>query len=245
MAYAVNTLPPRASLKKRTWIMLIAPPGLFLLALIGASIYFGASAQGDAQVIANSVVGALPVILLAVQLALLGLSERVRRAENLSLRDLGWRLQPGQSLVREIALGAAVGTALVFAYIYALAPLLESAQRLIGDYVPPGAILPSVGALPLPFFLANVVLAPFVEENIYRGYALARLLPRFGAPLALAISCVFFGLLHWAGGFWYVLLTGVVAGGSFGALYLWRRNVIVCFAAHLALNLIEFGFSAL
>lgn len=217
----------------------------FLLALISASLFFGAGAQDDAQAIADSVVGALPVILLAVLLALLGLVERVRHAEKLSLRDLGWRLQPGQSLAREIALGAAVGTTLVFAYLYALAPLLAQAQQLIGDYVPPGAILPTMGALPLPFFLANVVLAPFVEENIYRGYALPRLMARFGAPLALTISCLFFGLLHWAGGFWYVLLTGVVAGGSFGALYLWRRNVIVCFAAHLALNLIEFGFSVL
>ena len=224
---------------RHVWLLLIAPPILFLASIVVASLYFG-STSGDAQTIADKVVGELPVILAAVQLALLGIFERVRRNERLSLRDLGWQPSPGQTVWRELALGAAAGIALAIAYLLVLAPLLETAQRSLGDFVPPGQILPSVSAMPLAFLLANVVLAPFVEENIYRGYALARLLPRFGAPVALTLSCVFFGLLHWAGGFWYILLTGLLAGGCFGALYVWRRNVIVCFAAHLALNTIEF-----
>ena len=55
-------------------------------------------------------------------------------------------------------------------------------------------------------------------------------------------SCLFFGLLHWTGGFWYILLTGFVAGGIFAALFLWRRNIVATYAAHLALNLVEFLF---
>jgi hypothetical protein len=43
------------------------------------------------------------------------------------------------------------------------------------------------------------------------------------------------------GVFWHILLTGgAVAGGLFAGLFLWRRNVVAPFAAHLALNLLEF-----
>ena len=110
----------------------------------------------------------------------------------------------------------------------------------MGDYVPPGELTGALGAALVPFFLANVLLAPFVEESLYRGYALDRLRQRYGLALAVVISCAFFGLLHWAGGFWYILLTGFVAGGLFAGLRVWRRTLIAPFAAHLALNILEF-----
>ena len=43
-------------------------------------------------------------------------------------------------------------------------------------------------------------------------------------------------------GFWYIVLTALVAGGMFAALVLWRRSIVAAFAAHLALNLVEFVF---
>ena len=92
----------------------------------------------------------------------------------------------------------------------------------------------------MPFFLANVLLAPFVEESLYRGYPLQRLKERYSLALAVIISCTFFGLLHWAGGIWYILLTDFVAGGLFAGLRVWWRTLIAPFAAHLALNVLEF-----
>jgi membrane protease YdiL (CAAX protease family) len=127
-------------------------------------------------------------------------------------------------------------------YVLVLSPLMAAAQRAFGDYVPPGELLPALGTALIPFFVANVVLAPFVEENLYRGYAIPRLKQTFGLPGALLISCLSFGLLHWAGGFWYIALTGVVAGGVLGGVFVWRNNIVAAFAAHLALNLIEFMF---
>jgi membrane protease YdiL (CAAX protease family) len=55
------------------------------------------------------------------------------------------------------------------------------------------------------------------------------------------VSCIVFGLLHWTGGVWYMALTGVVAGGAFAALALWRGGLAAPFGAHLTLNVIEFG----
>lgn len=60
---------------------------------------------------------------------------------------------------------------------------------------------PTLGAAIIPFAIADIMLAPFVEENIYRGYGMTKLLPRFGATGAILLSSLFFGLLHWSGGF--------------------------------------------
>jgi membrane protease YdiL (CAAX protease family) len=128
-------------------------------------------------------------------------------------------------------------------YLYWLAPLLETLQSTIGDFVPPGAVLPTVSSSIGLFFIANVLMAPLVEETLYRGIAIPLLSNHLGVFWAVVLSCVFFGLLHWAGGLWYMLLTGVVAGGAFAGLYYWRGGVLAPFAAHLALNLIEFVYA--
>ena len=129
---------------------------------------------------------------------------------------------------------------MALAYFKLLAPLLETVQRAVGDYVPPGAVLPTVSSSLSLFFIANVLLAPLVEETIYRGYALPLLSTHVGVTWAVVITCTFFGLLHWPGGIWYMLLTGVVAGGAFAGLSLWRGGILSPFAAHLALNVVEF-----
>lgn len=226
----------------QVWFILGIPPVLFLIVIIAISVYFGVITQGDAQAIAENTSSATPYIVLIVQILLLLFLLRTIRADKLTFRDIGWQLPAGQSWWQEILIGILVGVPVGFLYIFVLSPLLATVQRVIGDYVPPEQILPSLGSAVIPFFIANVVLAPFVEENIYRGYAISRLRQRFGITGAILLSCLFFGLLHWAGGFWYIVLTGIVAGGIFAALFVWRRNIVVAYTAHLALNLVEFLF---
>ena len=226
--------------KNSPWFPLWFPPILFLLVIIAFSIYYGAQAQGDATVIAEKTTAATPYILLAVQIILLVSQFAVFSRQGLSLQDIGWQVEARREAWKEILLGAAFGAPLGFLYIYFLSPLMIAAQTAFGDYVPAGELLPSLGAAIIPFFLANVILAPFVEENIYRGFALTRLMPRFGTAGAVVISSIFFGLLHWSGGFWYMLLTGGVAGGLFAGLFVKRRNILAPFGAHLALNIVEF-----
>ncbi len=226
----------------RTWLLLLAPPVVFLAAIVIVSIYFGVISGGDPQAIAGQTTQATPYILLITQIVLALLWVVALRADKLTLTDTGWRLGVRGSRRREVLIGLVPGAALGLLYVSVLSPLLTLVQQTLGDYVPAGELLPTVGASALPFFLANVVFAPFVEENIYRGYAFARLSQRFGPAITLLITCLFFGLLHWAGGFWYILLTGVVAGGLFGGLRLWRRNIVAPFTAHLALNIVEFVF---
>lgn len=224
----------------RVWFVLGIPPLMFLGVIIAASVYFGIESQGDPEAIPLLVAGATPYLLLAVQILLLGLLVWTMRAEKMSWNDFGWRLGDNQKLWREVALGALVGIPLALVYIFVLAPFMSTVQRVVGDYVPPDQLLSSLGSAALPFFLANVLLAPFVEENIYRGYGISRLQLRYRVPLAVLISCIFFGLLHWSGGFWYIVLTGAVAGGTLAGLFVWRKNIVAAYSAHLALNLVEF-----
>lgn len=229
----------------RTWLLMISPPVLFLVVIVGASVYFGVSTGGNAQAIADAVAGSAPTILLVVQcFMLLGLWA-VLRAERLSLHDIGWRVGSGQALWQEVLIGAGLGLLLAVLYILVLSPLLTTVQRAVGDYVPPGEMLPALAGAPVPFFLANVLLAPFAEESLYRGYGISALQARLGAPAAVVVSCVLFGLLHWAGGLWYVILTGAVAGGLFVGLRIGRGNIIAAYSAHLTLNLVEFFYVAL
>ena len=225
---------------RRTWELLIGAPLLFLAAIIAASVYWGVVTRGDAQAITEQTPKAMPVMLVAVQLLLLVFLVRNLRSERLAWSAIGWRLAQGQVLWREVLIGVIPGAVLAVLYFTVLSPSMTWLQRNIGDYVPPGELTGALGSSLVPFFLANVVLAPFVEESLYRGYAFGHLQERYGLPLAVIVSCTFFGLLHWAGGFWYILLTGVVAGGLFAGLRAWRGALIAPFAAHLVLNILEF-----
>lgn len=160
------------------------------------------------------------------------------KRDGMTWKDLGWKIGDGQHLWREVIIGAVLGIVLALLYVFFLSPMLTSLQQ-IWDYVPAGELFTALGASLIPFAIADVLLAPFVEESIYRGYGLTRLLGKFSQPAAIALSCFFFGILHWTGGFWYILLTGIVAGGLFAWLRMSRKNIIAPFAAHLALNIVE------
>jgi membrane protease YdiL (CAAX protease family) len=229
----------------RVWWTLLAAPILALILIIIASVYFGVVTQGkDPQAIPQLVADSTPFQLVALQIWLLFILMKSMKRDGLSWKDIGWKLQDGQQLWREILIGMIPGVAIALLYFYVLTPILVNLQK-IWDYVPAGSVLTALGASLIPFAIADVLLAPFVEESIYRGYGLTRLLGKFSQPTAIALSIFFFGILHWTGGFWYILLVGLVAGIPFAWLRISRKNIIAPFAAHLALNIVETIFIAL
>jgi membrane protease YdiL (CAAX protease family) len=230
---------------RRVWWTLLAAPILFLLAIISASIYFGFVTQGqNVEAIPDMVVASMPYQLVIVQIWLLFILMKSMKRDSLLWKDIGWKLIDGQQLWREALIGAVPGIFLALLYLFILSPMLTSLQK-VWDYVPAGELLSTLGSAIVPFAIADVLLAPFIEESIYRGYGLTRLLGKFSQPVAILLSCFFFGLLHWTGGFWYILLTGIVAGGLFVWLRIARKNIISPFAAHLALNIVETIFIAM
>ena len=227
------------SKKQSPWFLLLFPPVLFLLVIVLFSIYYGASANGDAGVIAEKTSAATPYILVTVQGLLLGIQFLVFRRQGVSLADIGWRVQAGQKVWKELLFGAIIGTPLGAIWIFALEPALSNLQRVAGDYVPAGSLFPALGAAILPFAIADVLFAPFVEETLYRGFGVARLLARMSPLWTVVLTSLFFGLLHWSGGFWYILTTALLVGVPFAILRIWRKNIYITYGAHLALNLVE------
>lgn len=216
----------------RLWGILLAGPVLFVVGIVGVSVWLGAGGVPPERIGAEAATYA-PHLLTGVLLGLAMIALRLPMAKL-------WAVPAPGRAMRDAGVGAAVGVVLAVAYLTGLAPLLTRLQA-VGDYVPPGEVLTTVSAsIPL-FFVANVLLAPWVEETIYRGLALRELTVRHGRAVAVVLSCVTFGLLHWTGGLWYMVLTGLVAGGTFAALALWRGGLVAPFAAHLTLNGIEFA----
>jgi membrane protease YdiL (CAAX protease family) len=225
--------------KNNPWPLLWIPPVLFLAVIVAFSIYFGAKAAGDANLIAEQTTAATPYILLTVQVLLLIVQFIVFRRQGLTLRDIGWQTGSGQNTWKELSLGAGFGIPLGFLWIYIIEPILSNLQSTVGDYVPAGSLFPALSVAIIPFAIADIIFAPFVEENIYRGYGLKGLLERFNTPAAILLSSLFFGLLHWTGGFWYIFTTGIIVGIPFAVLRYRRGNILAVFSAHLTLNLIE------
>lgn len=219
------------------WLLLTAGPVFFLLGIVGASIFL--SVKGvPATEIPERAAALVPHILVGMLVCLVIFMTRF-----VPQVKVAWLLPEFSKAFADVAIGLFTGALLAIAYIYWLAPLLEYLQRVIGDFVPPGAVLPTVSSSISLFFIANVMLAPLVEETVYRGIAIPLLTTHVGPLWAAILTCMFFGLLHWAGGFWYMLLTGIVAGGIFAGLFYWRAGILAPFAAHLALNLIEFAYA--
>jgi membrane protease YdiL (CAAX protease family) len=208
---------------------------LFLFGFAGASVLLIIRGVPETQ-IPERVAALVPHVLLGVLACLAALMGWLFAAQV----KTAWVLPRFNKALADIGVGLLAGTLLAVTYLHGLAPWLESLQRTAGDYVPAGAVLPTVSSRIGLFFVANVLLAPWVEETLYRGVAIPLLAARWGSFAAVALTCFSFGLLHWAGGFWYMLLTGVVAGGAFAGLFCWRAGILAPFSAHLALNLIEF-----
>ncbi len=221
-------------LPTRVWLLLAAGPVLFLFAFVLLSVAF-ATTGVPATEVGASVAAWVPHVLLFVLaclgVGLLAVSAEVQRA---------WQLPARAVVLADVTVGVLCGLGLAVAYLGWLSPLLVWLQRTVGDFVPPGSTRQALTGSLGVFFVANVLLAPLVEETLYRGVAIPVLGERYGLPAALLLSCVAFALLHWAGGFWYMLMTGLLAGGCFAALYHWRGGIVAPMAAHLALNLAEF-----
>jgi membrane protease YdiL (CAAX protease family) len=110
-----------------------------------------------------------------------------RLLDKYSLDRMGWHTQPGgllPRLFRGIGLGA-----LMAALAIGLAFVVDRATvRLTGDW----SVWPRV-ALPLGL---GLVLAALGEELMFRGYPLRRLADAIGAPAAMLVLAVLFGLAH-------------------------------------------------
>ncbi len=162
----------------------------------------------------------------------------------LHLRGQTWRhfgLTFGRCKCKQVAV-AVLQSIVVF--VAALAAFILGTivvQNLVGN--PQGADLSAYDSLRgnLPLLLATLasvyVTASFGEEVIYRGFLMTRLAELFGNDkaawrLALILSSIIFGLIHYQWGVTGIVQTGFM-GLALGMAYLMvRRNLWVNILAH-------------
>jgi len=97
------------------------------------------------------------------------------------------------------------------------------------------------GLLRASSVLLSILVAPVIEEAIFRGVLLGRLKRKLGLTRAIIISSLIFGVLH------VDMIGGTVFGLVMGCLYLERRNLWVptsCHALHNGLVLIIDGLAS-
>lgn len=86
------------------------------------------------------------------------------------------------------------------------------------------------------FALTNLLNTCLAEELLFRGIVLRQLLIRFGWIIALGLSGLLFGLVHFPGGWAYVLVA-TLAGVLYGLAYLWTGRLLWAVMVHWLLNL--------
>jgi membrane protease YdiL (CAAX protease family) len=131
------------------------------------------------------------------------------------------------------AIGLALGSLVVIFIGAAIALSLANA----GDeqnLTPEGWDSSRAGAYALSF-VAVVFAAPITEELLYRGLGMSLLLARAGAPVAVAVTAVLFGLGH---GLLLSLAAFVWFGIVIGLLRLRTDSVYPAFIVHCTFNAI-------
>ena len=88
------------------------------------------------------------------------------------------------------------------------------------------------------FAFTAAITAPIAEESFFRAYALRVLTVRYGFPIGIAISSLFFGLLHLTGGVGLVFVPLIVIGALLALGYGRTGNLITNITAHALNNLI-------
>ncbi|HEU4658203.1 MAG TPA: CPBP family intramembrane glutamic endopeptidase [Capillimicrobium sp.] len=108
----------------------------------------------------------------------------------------------------------------------------ELTKRLTDD--PSVATVVGLGVL-------TVVVAPVVEEVVFRGFLFNALRSAINVPLAAIVSGLVFGVVHAAGSPWQFLLP-LAAFGTILALVYWRTgSLYTCIAMHAIWNCVSFG----
>jgi membrane protease YdiL (CAAX protease family) len=159
--------------------------------------------------------------------------------DNFNILKIGWTIDKTK-LPTDVLGGIITGSILAILYFYIFSPLQSYLQLTFGDYVPAGETMTVLGKQTIQFFVANIIFAPFVEESLYRNYTLTKFLEKYSLPKSIMINVTMFGLLHWVGGLWYILMTGLLVGLPFAFIAIKRKNIVWVFVAHLTLNLFEF-----
>lgn len=215
------------------WLMLLLPPvslGVLIFAYVAAR---GLSPTDPAT--ESAVRAAIPAIITVNHLALFGLLVWLLRRGGETLPDIGWSLaRPGRTLAGELAVGLVCGVGLYLLKETAVDPVRQILDGQTPTFTSLFRFRPSELDVALAAAATGVV---FVEESIYRGYALPFFAERWGTLAAVLVTSLAFGPLHWGNGLGAIAFA-CVWGLLLAGIFLWRRNLVAGTVAHALYNLL-------
>lgn len=216
---------------RTVWFMLVLPSvllGVLIFLYIGLSQLDPSSASAE-----QALRRVLPYLIAINHLAIFALLYYLLRRRNIPLSSIGLRIQP-RSLATEIAIGL-VGALLLYLFKEFA---IDSIRALLAGNPPTFTSLFrfNVGDVYVPMAVVAAGFV-FVEESVFRGFAIPHLAQRFGDTWAVVVSSAFFGLLHWGNGL-FAIFNGMVYGVLFSGFFLWRRNLVAVIVAHAGYNLL-------
>lgn len=194
--------------------------------------------EGDPGVQATSAIlrvfpAALPLSMVVSALAVFLLARRFSRRAGAEPPRVAFALQPAdrRSLLVAAGAGALLATLLGIISVFAPAPALQD-QGLLSRALASGPL----GRM--MFALTAVLLAPPVEEYVFRGVLLGTLLPATGISGAVVLSGIAFWLLHAAE--WSHYWPAALGIGSMTVLVTLLRvrsgSILPSIGAHMAYN---------
>jgi hypothetical protein len=195
--------------------------------------------HGDPQAIKQAISHSLPYILMVKNILLFLILVGFLRIAGLHLADVGWKIPQGApSWLLQSLVGVAAGALIGFLDLRAIAPLSRMLAWKLGvhHYLSSSNASMTQGSSLAVWLVAVTLFAPIVEESVYRGYAITQLREKFGPHLAVAISSLFFGLLHWGLGL-DGMMNAVLTGTLLAGLFLWRRTLVASAVAHAVINI--------
>lgn len=213
-------------------MLLLPPVSLAVLIFAYAALAGVSPADPESEAVIRAAIG--PIIIVN-HLALFGLLWILLRRHGESLVDIGWSVRAVDSTVlREIGIGLACGVGL---YLFKELAV-DSVRALMAGNPPTFQTLFrfDLGRLAPGLTLAAVTVV-FVEESIYRGYALPFFERRWGAVPAVLVTAAAFGPLHWGNGLGAVI-NATVYGILLAGIFLWRRNLVAGTVGHALYNLL-------
>jgi len=173
-----------------------------------------------------------------MEISLLGyLALQIRHRSNLPFwSTVGWHPLRPRNISRIVAYFG-----LIVAGV-ALAPFVS----LASEAFPPAHPLPierifQTRSLTLLFMLTAVLIAPLVEETVFRGYLYPVAARSFGIVGGIVFTGAVFGLLHGSqlwGGWWQIGLL-VIVGILFTYVRAMTRTVLSSFLLHISYNSVQ------
>jgi membrane protease YdiL (CAAX protease family) len=201
-----------------------------VLATIPLALHYG-----DAPIPNGDIITILaPAQFVGMALVIAGLW-RVRDPRPLE-QSLGLRVHASDWWAVFVGIALQIGAGIFMLLLKDILPVSNPPEQGITESL---QVLQGAG-VKLIAFVVVVILAPVVEEVMFRGMLLSRLMRSFGRHAAVAITGVVFALSHVVGdpNAWFAAIALVPLGIGFGYLALSGRGLSRAILAHAGVNLL-------